>query len=87
MNDKGGGWGAWGAGDAGDEQEPDSNDQPPVEQLLIDLGRQVRATNDHLAQLRVYVGLIAFVAIIGVALVALWLFGVITIEFKPTSRF
>lgn len=57
--------------------------QPPIEQILIEMGRQMRETNAHLARLRSTVAFIALLTLVGVAFLVLWLMGVITIEFKP----
>lgn len=76
--------GRWGGGE--DEQvvpEWPTTEYPPVEQILIEMGRQLRETNAHLARLRSSIAFIALLTLVGVAFLVLWLMGVITIEFKP----
>lgn len=59
------------------------DEAPPVEQLLIEMGRLLRDTNNHVRRIRVYMGCMLLIALVGVIMYVLWLAGVITVDFKP----
>lgn len=66
------------------EREPDSTESPPVEQLLIAIGRDVRETNSHLRRLRYYAVVLIVLGACALLLLAAWVSGVVTIEFRST---
>lgn len=53
-------------------REPDSIESPPVEQILIAIGRDVRETNSHLRRLRFYAVVMILLAACALLMFAAW---------------